>query len=598
MDPDKLDRVFGQVAANAEAGIYTHLSTYFPLWYRLREKNRIEGGRLGERPFALLICEPRFQRMYKAWLRELLTTENPYTGRTLAADPAVGIIEIQNEDSLFFWTFTAKNLGPGPWRRLEERFGAWLVERHGSLAEAYAAWGGAQHEHDDARTGRAGLYDAWFMTRDGAGKSGAATRVRLRAQIRFLGELQYAFYAEMVRYLRADLGYRGLVAASNWTTADNARLLGVERWTYTAADVIDRHGYFGGPHEGEGSNWSVRVGHTVGHRSALCDPAATPLGYLQHAGRPHLHSEVAWNKPNRYSAEHPLLLAAYGSLQGVDGYCLFSTHAGTWNKQATAKWPLMTPGVLGQSPAAALCFRRGDVATSEPVVRQVADWDGVLALDPAGLPEGRNDDFRLQGKAGPGDPSGFDPLTWFIGRVERVLTDLPTAPRGARPQTRDLDGYVDRRAETVRSVTGQLTWDWGVGVVRVDTPRCQAVAGFLAEAGRVGLGDVTIVCDNEYASVIVISLDGEDLAESRRILVQAFTDEHLHGYRESAGRITDLGQAPYTVAEVRARVTLPGGSWRATRLDPHGYPAGETTRVTDGFDLPTDALYTVLERDG
>jgi hypothetical protein len=74
-------------------------------------------------------------------------------------------------------------------------------------------------------------------------------------------------------------------------------------------------GYFGGKVEGEGSGWSVRVGHQYADKAAVLDPADTVLGYLQIAGKPHIHSEFAWNKPNRYTADAMLLVASYGALR-------------------------------------------------------------------------------------------------------------------------------------------------------------------------------------------------------------------------------------------------------------------------------------------
>ena len=43
------------------------------------------------------------QKGFKAWMKALYTTKNPYTGLTLGEDPAVAIIELQNEDSLLWW---------------------------------------------------------------------------------------------------------------------------------------------------------------------------------------------------------------------------------------------------------------------------------------------------------------------------------------------------------------------------------------------------------------------------------------------------------------------------------------------------------------
>jgi hypothetical protein len=40
---------------------------------------------------------------------------------------------VQNEDSLFFWTFDTKNIPDAQLRILEEMFAEWLVKKHGSL---------------------------------------------------------------------------------------------------------------------------------------------------------------------------------------------------------------------------------------------------------------------------------------------------------------------------------------------------------------------------------------------------------------------------------------------------------------------------------
>ena len=54
--------------------------------------------------------------------------------------PWVAILQIHNEDSLFFWTMQQV---PEPQaRRLAQRFAAWLIRKHGSLGQALAAWSG------------------------------------------------------------------------------------------------------------------------------------------------------------------------------------------------------------------------------------------------------------------------------------------------------------------------------------------------------------------------------------------------------------------------------------------------------------------------
>jgi len=599
LDRAKLDRVFYAVKTYRDAGIYTHLSTWFPLWMRVREGDRTI-GRIGERPTALLFIDPAMRRLWKAWAKELLTTRNPHTGTTLAEDPSVAFFELQNEDNLFFYTFARKNVGDRAWRAFERAFAAWLIERHGSLAKARAAWGGADHDADDSGARRMGLYGAWHHTRDGLRKAGgAAKRKRLADQVRFLAGLQRSVYRELADFVRDECGFEGMIVCGNWKAADDATMLGVDRWTTTVGDAIDKHGYFGGPHEGEASGYSVRKGHRFADRSALEDPAGTPLGYARIAGYPHIVSEIAWPEPNRLDADAPLAIASYGALQGVDGYFLFATHSGAWSTGPTEKWPLISPSHYGQSIAAALQYRRGDVAEAEPAVVQVIDASAMFDFASGGIVEGANDDFRVADRAAIAAPErtdAFDPLTYFVGPVERVHPDLDAAPRRARPRRGDLEEFIDRDAGTVRSRTGELDLDWKRGVLRVDTARSQAASGFLADAGAVELRDVTIRCGNRYATIQAISLDGEPLADSRRILIQAFTRERLYGFRERDGVIEDFGRAPWNVAEVDASVELPDGDWRAVACDPHGYERDVVPVRDDRIRLPADALYTVLTR--
>ena len=64
----------------------------------------MDGWPENQAPSGLLFFNPKLQEGYKAWLKALLARPNPYTGIPLAQDPALAIIQLQNEDSLLFWT--------------------------------------------------------------------------------------------------------------------------------------------------------------------------------------------------------------------------------------------------------------------------------------------------------------------------------------------------------------------------------------------------------------------------------------------------------------------------------------------------------------
>jgi len=114
-DPFKLDKhiqegYYKAVAAFKAEGIYIKICPYFSLTARLREAWGINGYHdylnSWYKPFGVLFFDKRLQEIYKTRIKKLFTTKNPYTGLTLADDPSIAIIQTQNEDGLFFSTFS------------------------------------------------------------------------------------------------------------------------------------------------------------------------------------------------------------------------------------------------------------------------------------------------------------------------------------------------------------------------------------------------------------------------------------------------------------------------------------------------------------
>ncbi len=70
-------------------------------------------------------------------------------------------------------------------------------------------------------------------------------------------------------------------------------------------------------------------------------------------------SETTWNRPNRFRSEAPLYYAVYGALQHSDAIVHFALDGTNWSAKPgffMQPWSLMTPAMMGQFPAAALCF--------------------------------------------------------------------------------------------------------------------------------------------------------------------------------------------------------------------------------------------------
>jgi hypothetical protein len=607
IDAKKLDNLHYLVSAMKRQGIYTYLSFYFPLWFNVKPGYGIPGYEKAENkvPFALLFFNPRMQEIHRSWYREMLSKRNPYTGLPLARDPAVAIVEIQNEDSLFFWTFSKANIPSVHWKKLETMYGGWLAKKYGSLGKALRAWGAAKDDGDRAAEGRAGILEAWHMTRGGAHQNPDKLK-RMGDQVRFLAGLQREFYERTVKTMKGELGYGGLVSCGNWVTTDDEMLDAVERYTYTAGDVVDRHnGYYGGKHEGEGAGYSVRPGHKYEDRTMTLDPATGgPLQFIKIAGFPNTMSEIGWPNPNRYMAESPFLAAAYGALQGFDGFFWFAAGNNYVCDMEMNKFAATNPAVAGNSPAHALLYRTGLVRQADEVAVQVLDPEELFALHGSGASTAEAlDDLRKRdipaGAEVRQEVDRLDPLSFFVGRVTRSFGKDKSAS-----MVRNITGSIDRQGKLVRSLTGELLWDYGTGLVTINAPAVRGACGFLAKAGRIILGEVTIESGNEFGTVTLVALDGKPLAESGKILVQAGTEERPYGFKVEGGEIKDLGSPPLGVRRIDCKVTLnlPGSApVHVVALDLNGYQRAEVP-VTGGagkpavFQLAGDSLYHVITR--
>jgi len=593
------------VEAMKAEGIYTLFSIYFPLWLRPAPATPWLRGYDGHSyPFATLFFNRDFQAQYRKWWTALLTTPSSITGRRLVDEPAVAALEIINEDSLFFWTFDTQTMPDAQARLLEHAFGEWASSRYGSAAAALGAWEGVEARRDAPTEGRLGFRPLSRMV-------GERTR-RDQDTARFLFETQTRFYRETLAFLR-QVGFRGSITASNWITASPDVLGPLEKLSYTEGDFVDRHGYFGANAKGPESEWSIRVGHTYSDRSALRFDADEPGAVRQfvhpamdphYGGKPSTISETTWTRPNRFRSEAPLYYAVYGALQHSDAIVHFALDSCRWTVKPETfmqPWTLMSPAMMGQFPAAALVFRRG-LVTAGPVVAEVnLEREGLLRLEGTPLPQDASlDELRLRDipRGAPSRPGQrLDPLLHYTGIVELEFTNSPSQVRQS-----NVGSLIDRATRRVASATGELELDYGKGALKIDGARAQGVSGNLQAAGSVQTKDLLISSPLDLAHIVVVSLDDLPLARSRRMLMQAMSEEKATGFRtegESDGtrRITDLGTDPWLVKELAGTVSFKRADatrLRVTALDLNGLPSVQAG-TADRIGLRPRTVYYLIE---
>lgn len=613
VDEAELDQIYRLVAAMKKAGVYTIVSPYWGSHTKLLKSwGAADPG--SDSCAALVFFDPVIQRGYKAWLKRIYADPNPYTGIPLAKDPAVAVIQIQNEDSMLFWTM--QRVKGQALLDLRRKYGDWLLAKYGSFEKALAAWGGYAadllDQPDDFAAGRPGLHMVWELTQQARNQKGgdAGREARLADQCEFMARTMHDFNREIVRYLREDLGCRQLVNAGNWRTADQTILDDAERWSYLATDVVGKNHYFGGLHNGINVGWQILPGQVFTSPSFARNPVGSPLCVRQAVGRPFIIPESLWVPPMEHQAEGPLVVAAQGALTGLDTFYWFATGAAEWQEPLN-KWTFAVPTLLGQFPAAALIFRREYVKAGPAAVHEERTLEDIWRRRPPMIAEhGAFDPNRDKGEGPEGSSvrTAVDPLAYLVGRVEVVYGGDPAKSRAI-----DLAPHIDAGRQAVRSATGEITTDLARGVYLVNAPKAQGAAGFLGAAGAQAFADVTIDCANPYASIVVVPLDDRPIASSSKLLIQAGTVMRPTGWVERAmripreggeavegRRIVETGKAPWRVENTKATVVVRNGALsRATALDPNGMPGAEVPveRTPAGLKivLPPDALYVAVE---
>lgn len=591
------------VAAMKREGIYTHFSIYFPLWFKpAPDLDWLPGYDGQKHPFAVLMFNPQFQTRHRDWLRALLTTPDAQ-GRQLLDDPAVFGIEIQNEDSFFFWTFDAKNIPDAQLHILESRFGEWLKLKYGSFDAALTRWKGLKLPRDNVAANRMAFRPLWNIAHE--------KTLRDQDTATFLLEVQTDFYRSTAQFLR-QLGFKGLIHCSNWATASPEVLGPLEKLSYTAGDFIDRHGYFECNHKGDNAAWSIRNDHTYSDRSALRFDAAEPsqLKAFVHPvmdphynDKPSMISETTFTRPNRYRSEAPLYFATYGALQDSDCIVHFAFDGARWQVKPNfwmQQWTLATPAMLGQFPAAALMYRRGLVATGALLAEIKLNHDELRHLQGTPLPQDAAlDELRLKDIPQGSDlkpGQRLDPLLHYAGRARVTFTHSPS-----QISVQDLSQLIDHTNKMVTSSTGELRLDYGRGILMIDAPRAQGVSGNLKAAGRVHLASISIESDLDLGHIVAVSLDDQPLDKSRRLLLQVMSEERPTDFATTplnshTKRIQNIGRDPWQVKRLNGTVTFKrhdASSWQVTPLDINGHP-GQSLTATAQISLQPETLYYLL----
>ncbi|MGD0093139.1 MAG: beta-galactosidase, partial [Planctomycetota bacterium] len=492
-DARKIDTWDRWCAELKKQGIYMTWSVFYPLrisaadGYPPELLAELEKGGDGlYSTMGLVNISRQLQDLELKYVKALLNHVNPYTELAYKDEPALAVLEIHNEDCVFFHnplTGLAANKPPKHAKLLRQMFCEWAQEKYGTDEALQKAWG----TRESLAAGELRLYGTWQMAPQ---RPQVDSKARLGDQIHFLTEIQRDYYTRRMKELRTQCGYKAVTVTTAWWTEAIASPANL--YCDTVGDMIDRHNYFGG---GEGAH-AIRAGK-VNNGTHLAQPGSGILssGFFQVEDQPFCMTEWTASPPNQWKAEMAPLFAFYGmGLQGWDA----SYHFAATGPRLGDGWPGLswyctdTPHYIGQFPALAFALYKGHIQEAPLAAARrlkLADlFSGEDALKQGGTATGGT---GADAKTATGTQTPNEALA--IGRVTVSF-------EGRAPEGVDLSKYWDKEKKLVRSLTGELVWNYERRVVTLNTPKTQAIIGF-AGGEAYDLSGVRVRLASPFASL-------------------------------------------------------------------------------------------------
>lgn len=357
VDAGRLAAVDYWIAALKRRGVYVYLDL---LDYRtFREAEGVPSGSQlgrGAKPYALF--NDRLMELQRDFAgRFLFDHVNPHTGLSYAADPALCMVELCDENGLFHEWERLPDL-KSPYREeLVRRWNLWLLSRYGSREILQRTW------TDDR--GRCGLRPTEDPGRSTVALPGVSVDAdtslpRLASRAMFFADLHREYFRSMTHYLRS----RGLRCPVTAVTAPQALS---DLWASAQElDCIATNYYYDHPYYRRGQEWQLPAFFSGSNvltdaRQRSFAPTATAARVV---GKPLILREWGACWPNDSRGPAMLQAAAYACLQDVDMMLLFALDTRPDLRKMEFFDVRHDPVRWGLVPACARMFLRQQVAVA------------------------------------------------------------------------------------------------------------------------------------------------------------------------------------------------------------------------------------------
>lgn len=544
LDADTMDRLDFFISELKKQGIYVDINLNVSRAYKAGDGVR-DFDNLGYAKGATYFNE-RLIELQQEYARTLLTHKNPYTGAEYRNEPAVALVEVVNENSLVEAWITGRLVGDDEDKGNNPTWRVIPVSYDRELTQLYNAW--LKRTQTPAALmlirKEAGVAEGAEIPRLKPAEFPKAGKLRFETEARFYIETENAFFGQMRKLLKEDLGVKAPVIGNSMHskgTPSQAQLLSLAQF-----DALDGHYYWSHPSKKRGPDGKTY--ETYVNRPMINVPEqsnAVTVARSAKAGKPYIISEVNTPFPSDWLADGFPILTAYAAFQDWDGifWFTFANDASWSQKQVTPRnfdiW--QDPIKMPQVAAGALLFRRADVAPArETVVRNYTAEQCYESL-------------RGGWKAAPLFTPGYPELLSLAHGVR--IGDLDAKPGETAP-------FPAAPAKPVKSDTGELEWRVGPdgkGLVTIDAPRAQGLVGFVKGSGAASRNLAADVA-NEYCALMLAAQDEAPIARAGRLLLTAGARSTLTGmeWNENRTIVKQPGKMPLLIEPVRGAVTLKG----------------------------------------
>ncbi len=210
-DPEYRDRVDWWIACAKKRGMYVYLVLR---GYRtFREGDGVPNAdKLGRAAKPYAFFDPRLIELQKQYIQAwLIDHVNPYTGMPNGLDPAVCMLEVENEDSLFFGHVSWRDFVEPYRTNFQKLWNEWLKSQYGSTAELRKRWTNEKGEcplaqSESLEQGTVELPDMTVSSLQDVARipwtDQLRSPARTRDAVRFAVELQRRYFATMRDFIR------------------------------------------------------------------------------------------------------------------------------------------------------------------------------------------------------------------------------------------------------------------------------------------------------------------------------------------------------------------------------------------------------------